>query len=65
MIIQIIGAGKIKVSGENNHLCGGKNGFGFQIDWHKHGTYFVGGILSNEDAVRLAEHILDVTKHRK
>ena len=55
---EVVGAGKLRISKENKSRCGGKVGFSFGVEWGQHG--FAGGVISNEEAVRLAKHILRV-----
>jgi hypothetical protein len=55
---EVVGAGKLRISKENTAQCGGKVGFSFGVEWGQHG--FAGGVISNEEAVRLAKHILRV-----
>jgi hypothetical protein len=57
IIINVAGAGDIRIGKYNCTSCGGKNGFSFDCEWGRHG--FAGGVLSNGDAKRLAEHILE------
>jgi len=54
------GAGDIRISTHCKYQCALREGFMFGVEWGKHG--FVGGLLSKEDAKKLAEHILDSIK---
>jgi len=36
--------------------CEGKKGFSFGVEWSQYG--YSGGVISKEDAIKLAEHIL-------
>lgn len=53
-IFEIQGSDNIEISEENTWQCGGKIGFHFSYEKR------VGGVLSNEEARKLAEHILKV-----
>ena len=63
--ISVEGAGKIHISTKNNAMCGGKIGFVFSVDWGNHVKMFRGGRLANEEAKKLAEHILNVIKENE
>lgn len=54
--IEVAGAGQIKISESCGWSCGGKEGFSFGVEWGKHG--YAGGVISKEDAIRLAQHIM-------
>ena len=56
---EVIGAGKIEISKFDGVQCGGKLGFSFGVEWGRHG--YTGGLLSREEAIKLAEHILKYT----
>ena len=64
---EVIGAGQLQISHSANWKCGGKIGFSFGVQWGRNG--YTGGIISREEAVLLAEYILntieDKTKLRK
>ena len=53
---EVIGAGNLRISNSCTWQCGGKKGFSIGAEWGKHG--YAGGVISNEDAIRLARHIL-------
>ena len=52
----VAGAGRIEISESANWECGGKIGFSFDVEWGRH--EFAGGVLSKDEALKLAEHIL-------
>lgn len=54
--LDIIGAGKLEISKSETYICGGEIGFSFGVEWGKHG--YAGGIISQKNALKLAEHIL-------
>lgn len=60
---EIIGAGKLEISKSATWKCGGRTGFSFGVEWGKHG--FAGGVISREDAVLLAEFILNTVDRKK
>ena len=53
---EVIGAGKIEISISSNYCCGGQRGFSFGVEWGRHD--YAGGVLSRQEAIKLAEHIL-------
>ena len=55
---EVIGAGQIEISHSSEVHCGGETGFSFGVEWGEYG--FAGGVLSKEEAIKLAEHILRV-----
>jgi len=55
---EVVGAGNIILSVDNNHQCGGIQGFSFGAEWGRFG--YTGGVISNEEAIRLAKYILRV-----
>ena len=57
---EIIGAGSLRISESNKCKCGGKEGFYFGVSWTE--SPFIGGVISNDEAIKLAEHILKETK---
>ncbi len=56
----VIGAGTIAISKECKYVCGKEDGFSFGVEWGRYG--FAGGVLSKDEARRLAEHILNALK---
>jgi hypothetical protein len=50
------GAGKIQLSYSTSVRTGGVEGFSFGVEWGRH--EYVGGVLSKEEGVRLANFIL-------
>jgi len=60
LYLDVVGAGKIEISKSNEVRCGGKTGFSFGVEWGQHG--YTGGLLSKEEAIRLAEYILQKCK---
>lgn len=56
----VIGAGEISISETNNHNCGGIRGFALDVSFTQFG--WAGGVISTEDAVLLANHILHTVK---
>lgn len=59
----VIGAGRIEISKSADWKCGGKIGFSFGVEWGRNG--FTGGVISREEAVLLAEYILNTIDKRK
>ena len=53
---EVIGAGNLRISNSCTGQCGVKKGFSVGVEWGKHG--YAGGVISNEDAIKLARHIL-------
>lgn len=53
----VLGAGKIRISNDNKWQCS-EMGFSFGVEWGQHG--FAGGVISNEEAIKLAKHIFRV-----
>lgn len=49
-------SGDIRISNDHNYGSGNINGFDFSVEWGEFG--FLGGILSEEDSLKLASHIL-------
>jgi len=60
LYFDVVGAGNIQISKSAEYQCGGKIGFSFGVEWGTHG--YTGGVLSQEEAVKLAEHILKTCK---
>jgi precorrin-6B methylase 2 len=59
----ITGAGKIRISESANWMTGDATGFSFGVEWGING--YAGGVLSVEDAEKLANHInLALRKHK-
>lgn len=50
------GAGKIQISRSTSIKTGGIEGFSFGVEWSKYP--YIGGVLSKEEAVKLASFIL-------
>ena len=50
------GAGMIQISDECNASTGGVTGFSFGVEWGQFG--YAAGVLSKEEAIKLAKHIL-------
>lgn len=61
--IYIGGAGILELSKLPNWQTERITGFHLGVEWGKHG--FAGGVLSQEDAIKLAEHIFMGTGHVK
>lgn len=53
---EVIGAGSLRISKTCTWKCGGKTGFGLGVEWGKHG--FTGGVISKEEAIIMARHII-------
>ena len=62
MYIDVAGAGKIEISKLADWSCGGETGFSFGVEWGNNG--YTGGLISKDDAIKLAEHILNVTGYK-
>ena len=60
---KVIGAGKIEISEDPNYLCGTEIGFSFGVEWGR--NEYAGGVLSQKEALRLADHILTVLGKQK
>lgn len=58
----ISGAGKIKLSHSRNASCGGAVGFTFGVSWTDYP--YIGGVLDQEDAEKLAHFILKKLKKK-
>ena len=54
------GAGRIQITEDCQYSCAGEEGFSFGVEWGKYG--FTGGVLPNQEAKKLAEHILNALK---
>ena len=55
--LDVVGStGKLIISDNCDGRCGGKTGFHLGVTWGKYGE--AGGILPQEEAKELAEHIL-------
>lgn len=54
---EVIGAGGLRISNNNKCLCGNEHGFRFEVSWGLHG--YAGGVLSNNEAKKLARHIIE------
>ena len=54
---EVNGAGQIILGGNANTICGTQAGFHFGVTWGRHGE--VGGMISREEAKRMAEFILE------
>lgn len=54
--IEVVGAGVLRVSKYDGCRCGGVIGYSIGVEWGSHG--FAGGVMSREDAIKLALHIL-------
>ena len=63
LYFEVLGAGKIGISKSADHCCGGKEGFSIGVEWGKYG--FAGGVISKEEAIKLADHILKLTNIKK
>lgn len=59
----VSGAGEIVISENIGWACGTARGFSFSVSWGKHGE--AGGVIDEEDAVKLAKHILKAVKKRE
>ena len=53
---EVIGAGNLRISKSCTWQCGGKQGFTLGVEWGKHD--YAGGVISKEEAVMLARHII-------
>ena len=53
---KVAGAGKIIIGNDNMATCCGIKGFSIGVEWGKYG--YAGGVISNEEAIKLAKHIL-------
>lgn len=53
----VIGAGKIRISESANYQIGNSLGFDFGVEWGELG--YAGGVLTQHEARKLAEFILD------
>lgn len=51
-----VGAGKIRISKSASWSTGGSVGFSFGVEWGR--NEYAGGVLSKEEAVKLAKFIL-------
>jgi len=58
LFVEVLGAGKMKISKSINHYCGGTFGFSIEPSWTAYG--YSGGVMSHEDARKMATMILDV-----
>jgi hypothetical protein len=54
------GSGILRITEDADFICGGQTGFSIGVEWSKH--KFCGGVLSRDEAKRLAEHILNTLK---
>ena len=61
LILKVNGLGEIRISDCPEWSCGNKKGFSFDIK-ETHEQYFLGGVLSKEDALNLADHIYEKLK---
>lgn len=52
---EVHGAGKIQVSTSAEWQTGGAHGFSIGISWGRYG--YAGGVMSRDEALRLANHI--------
>lgn len=52
----VVGAGILEFGKNGKSLCGDKAGFSLHVSWGKYG--YAGGIISREDALILANHII-------
>ena len=57
---KILNAGTLKISKLNNNISNNTSGFNIGVSWGKHGYKI--GLLSNTDALNLANHILEILK---
>jgi len=53
---EIIGAGDLRISESNQCQSGGKSGFSIGVSWTKYP--YSGGLIPNDEAIKLAKHIL-------
>lgn len=58
--IDVVGAGTISISDSPYHGCGRVHGFSFGVSWGYYGL--IGGVMSREEAMKLAHHILEKCK---
>ena len=63
LYFDVIGAGKIQISKSAGWSCGGKKGFFIGVEWGRDG--FCGGVISKEEAIKLAEHILKIVDQKR
>lgn len=61
--LEVVGAGTIRISKSSKWQCGGKEGFSFGVSWGRHN--FAGGVLSTEEAEKLAHHITKTIRYQK
>lgn len=61
--LDVIDAGKLEISKSSTYLCGCEEGFSFGVQWGKHG--YAGGVISQKNALKLAEHILRELDNKK
>lgn len=53
---EVKGAGNLIFSNDASTSCGGVVGFSIGAEWGEHG--YIGGVISKEEAIRLAKHIM-------
>lgn len=58
--LNVPGAGHLLISHNCSIRCGGVEGFSFDVSWSKFGLS--GGVISKQEAVALANHILEAVK---
>lgn len=63
ILFPVIGAGYISMGSHAHDATSYHVGFSFSVSWGRNG--YLGGILGREDAIRLANHILEACKDIK
>jgi hypothetical protein len=58
----VVGAGRIKISGNAGSICGGRAGFSLGVSWAEHGID-CGGVLSRQHAKELADRIYEILEN--
>jgi len=57
---KVLNAGTLKISKTNDYTKDNITGFNIGVSWGKLG--YAGGVISNEDALKLANHIIENIK---
>lgn len=60
---EVKGAGTLRISKSSTWQCGGVEGFSIGVSWGKYD--FAGGVISAEEAEKLALHILKTIRYQK
>lgn len=61
--LRVTGAGELIFGKSINAFCGNSVGFHVGVTWGDHGE--AGGVISREEAKKLANHILDALNKQK